>query len=69
MKKRIQPTFYLRTDKLNKSGKKPLYVRFTPINGEETKFSIGKAHFSVQEWDYEANLPIDGFGGQNFKKN
>ena len=47
----------------------PLYVRFPRIDGEEPKFSIGKAHFSAQEWDNDANLPIDGFGGQNFKKN
>lgn len=68
MNRRIQPTFYLRKDKVNKSGKMPLYVRFPRIDGEEPKFSIGKAHFSAQEWDNDANLPIDGFWRSELQK-
>ncbi len=68
MNRRIQPTFYLRTDKVNKSGKMPLYIRFPRIAGEEPKFSMGKARFSSQEWDYDANLPIDGFWRSELQK-
>ena len=68
MNRRIQPTFYLRKDKVNKAGKMPLYVRFPRIDGEEPKFSIGKAHFSAQEWDNNANLPIDGFWRSELQK-
>lgn len=68
MNRRIQPTFYLRKDKVNKSGKMPLYIRFPRIDGEEPKFSTGKAHFSAQEWDNNANLPIDGFWRSELQK-
>lgn len=56
---RIEPHFYLRTDKVNKYGKMPLYIRFPRIDGEEPKFSMGKVHFSAEEWDYSTNLPKD----------
>lgn len=46
----------------------PLYVRFPRIDSEEPKFSMGKVHFSAQEWDYDANLPTDDFWRSELQK-
>lgn len=68
MKEKIDPHFYLRADKVNKLGKMPLYIRFPRINGDEPKFSMGKVHFSSDEWNYETNLPNDDFWKTELEK-
>ena len=68
MKEKIAPYFYLRADKVNKFGKMPLYIRFPRINGDEPKFSMGKVHFSSDEWNYETNLPNDDFWKTELEK-
>lgn len=50
MTKIPNPILYLRSDKVKKNGKKPLYIRFQRINGWEPKFPLG-IDLAENEWD------------------
>ena len=59
-----ESTLFLKRDKKNKKGGKiPLHIRFTPIDGEEIKFSLGKKgkpfKFLEEEWDNKNKCPYD----------
>lgn len=68
MNEKIDPHFYLRTDKMNKYGELSLYIRFPRIDGEEPKFSMGKWHFTPDNWDYTESLPKDDYLRTKLKK-
>jgi integrase len=59
-----ESTLFLKRDKKNKKGGKiPLHIRFTRIDGEEIKFSLGKKgkpfKFLEEEWDNKNKCPYD----------
>lgn len=59
--KLFRPTLFLRTDKIDASGRMPLYIRFPRVAGKDARFSFGGIRLAVDEWDEASQRPKDEF--------